>query len=407
MDGSNGNLFAHLGESAGEYRPPGDFYLEPDTVTRSVTFCRDDIAPLDSQFKGLSDGDYYQEPMGMHKACEPYPSSLETSDVGYSSITCDSLKTTATRRFTQADFPLEAPKDSFFQFEITTLFVITDMPHEIGNLLLDFLTDKVASSLVKPVNHRKFAFKADVFEQYIMATIKVRVYWKENKHFAIEFQRRRGDTLVFNSTFQNFQKAIRHATNIGLEVTLRNAQMTNSVNFAPPSLPQQQARELSEADLTPILDMAGQIGMDSIQAEAAAALAKLVEDDTVTLKICTTSVFQQVKTLLQNGTTEVAYPAARFAKYLVQQQEAAPLIVEHGILQLMLEKVQSKTTKDIVREELAQACSMAAHQSKETVPQVERKQLARSLSECTRQMEVAGDLAIAQSLRSAQMALSY
>jgi hypothetical protein len=309
----------------------------------------------------------------------------------------------ATRRFTGGDIPLEAPKDSFFQFEITTFFVITDMPHDIGNMILDFLSDKVASSLVKPVNHRKFAFKADVFEQYIMATIKVRVYWKENKHFAIEFQRRRGDTLVFNSTFR---KAVQYATAAGLQVSLRNAQMPSAINFAPPPLPEQQSRVLGEADLTPILDMAGNVGADSIQAEAASFLAKLTEDDKVTLKLCTPRVFQQVKALLNNSTTEVAYPAARFAKFLMQQQEAGPLIVEHGMLQLMLEKAQSEATSDLVREELAQALQEAASQSKTAVPLVERKRLADALCECSRQMESAVNRMVVQSLRSAQMALS-
>lgn len=395
MQGSSekDSFFQQLDEESEEWRSPADYYFVPDNVTRGLTLAGVDAPPPDS-FKGLgADVDFYREP-AVNKAVA---SCLDEVNV-YSSSTTDtcSLPNASTKRFTEENRPPHVPAASFFQLTLTTLRVLTSMPHEIGNILLDFLTNQVASTLSK-VNHNKFSIKGDVFENFSMCTMKVKVF-QEQEHFAIEFQRRKGDALTFHNVFSK-------ASNYFKSCHLAMVEGTEILNFTPPPpLPEQQVS--GEASLAPLLDLAKLTGAPNLQAEAAVALATMAEDNAVALQLCTGHAFQDVKMFFHTSAPELDYPAAHLVYLLAQRQEAATHFAQQGILPLMMEKVRSVETSMVAREEFARGLRIAAQQqSKATLPH--SVELAHTLSECIQ--EVAGGVGndmLVQNLHEAQIALS-
>lgn len=403
MQGGPGeaSFFQQLDEDSKEWRSPADFYLEPDTVTRGLTLAGVDVPPPDSSFKGLADVDYYREPVPVSKALA---SCLNPDNVEYSGLAC-SAPDYSTARFSEANCPPCAPADVFFKFTLTTLLILSHMPHEIGNHLLDFFTQQVVSTLTK-VNRVKFSFKADVFENYAMCTMKVRVF-QEREHFAIEFQRRKGDAIAFNNVFK---QACRYLKSIPFSIVPNAGEEPKMASFAPPPLPGQQVSSVDEAAavLAPLLDIAKLTTAPRLQAEAAAGLATMAEDETLARQMCKEHIFKDVKMLFYASAPEVDYPTARLTRLLAQQQEAATHFAHQSFLPLMVEKVRSVTTCAKAREELASALSAAAqHQSRTTLPQEDQVELARTLSECIAEIsDRSGNDMIVQNLQAAQIALS-
>jgi hypothetical protein len=72
------------------------------------------------------------------------------------------------------DEPQVAPKEAFFKFEATTLFVNAPLPCVIGNLLLAFCENEIRSTILK-VNREMYAVKVDVFVGTAVTTVKARV----------------------------------------------------------------------------------------------------------------------------------------------------------------------------------------------------------------------------------------
>merc|ERR1719335_1262705 len=101
-------------------------------------------------------------------------------------------------RFQPSHVPPAPPASQHFSLQLTTLFVESIAPHQIGNSLLDFLDSQVVASISK-VRPRKFSLRADVLEVGILCSLKVRVYQVSGApvRYAIEFQRRSGCALTF------------------------------------------------------------------------------------------------------------------------------------------------------------------------------------------------------------------
>jgi len=381
--------YGRPGEPAEEWQSPpffADFYREPDNVCRGLTLPPEDIpVPGQDPFKGFSDGDFYREPDDIHKGISiggfDHPSldkDFQFSmglDFGSSSVLSDNVDIKA-QRFMYTDYPPDLPSDSFFKLEVTTVYVLSTNPYEIGNHVLDYLQDpSVISVLTKPVRRHKFAIKADIFRGDLMCTTKIRVYNQGSNQFAVEFQRRAGDSIAFNQTFQGASAYLKkHFTSAG------GSPEVQAINFEPPPLPADFAAiNISEEDLMPILDMASLAGSPWLQAEAASSLCKLAQDGNPAL--WSGSVFDSVMELLKANSIEVAQPTARLTHNLAQRAEAAPLFGARNLMLTMLEKIRAQETHAQVSLQLAQALNVAVQmQSKATLSGNAASELLRSLS---------------------------
>jgi len=405
------SIFQELGEENEEWRSPGDFYVEPDNVTRGLTISLHDVAPPPpgDAFKGLPDMDFYREPDAVQKGV-----TLDSSNEALSSFFCHQhvecgmffeqasiVRAPILSRFSNPDWPPRAPTDASFNFALTTLYVPSREPWTIGNLLLDFFAVEVVSSLSK-VNRNKFAFKVDVFQNYTMCTMKVKVCHQEDGQFAIEFQRRQGDSIAFNNVFN---KAAQFLKSHGLSDVSSEAR--SLVDLSPPPLPIQLASIVDETALTALLDLATLTGSPSLQAEAASALAEIAEDDAQCVLLCTEHALQDVMKLFHTSAPEVDYPAARLTHLLARRQEAAPHFAQQGFLPAMVEKIRATTTCMPARDQMACALS-AAVQCQSLMALPHSVAFAQTLRECINEMTACGkgnDIVV-QNLRSAQTVLS-
>ena len=106
---------------------------------------------------------------------------------------------TTFKRFSKLDCPPDVPADPFFDMAVTT--VVSDAePYRIGNDLLD-LFGTIPGKVVK-VNTTKFTIKAEVEIYPAPCLLKVRIYRLGEKQFAVEFQRRSGDSICFQNLFK-------------------------------------------------------------------------------------------------------------------------------------------------------------------------------------------------------------
>merc|ERR1719238_2353373 len=121
----------------------------------------------------------------------------------------------------------------------------------------------------------KFSIKLDVFADSMMCTMKVRVYNQGSGQFAVEFQRRTGDTIAFCATFQKASAYLKRFFTMADHSSPAEASPM-LISFEPPMLPEGLAQEqMNEADLLPLLDMTGLVGAPWLQAEAAVSLSKM------------------------------------------------------------------------------------------------------------------------------------
>merc|ERR1712176_808373 len=111
--------------------------------------------------------------------------------------------------------------------------------------------------------------------------------------------------------------------------------------------------------VSPFLDMAGRVDLPELQAESAAGLAELAQDDKSATSLCTAQAFKQFKKLLQSSQMEIVYPTARVLLHLAHCPEAAKCFAEEELLLLIVDKVRAVCTSPLVRQGLAQAFNVA------------------------------------------------
>jgi len=249
-------------------------------------------------------------------------------------------------RFQEGDVPPDLPKDCFFKLEITTQYVTSVAPFEIGNAMLFFL--EAADAIITKVRRPKFAITADVFIDSLRCTTKVRVYSLAGCRFAIEFQRRSGDSLSFNAVYE---RASRYLPRLDMEAAVDEPLF----NFQPlPAAPDHAVGvAISAAGILPLLDMTSLVGAPWLQAEAAAALCEMADNPI----LWTTRVFQGIEKLLQATSTEVDYPTACLLERLSQQAGAVPCFASEGFMPAVMNKVAALQTHPKVRAKLARALS--------------------------------------------------
>lgn len=396
--------------------PPflGDFYREPDNVCRGLTLSPEDV-PAPSPFKGLIDGDFYREADNVCKGIslgDGFPISPPLSKefgfstgLGYSSTVLSEKVDISTERFTEVDFPPNAPTDSFFKFEVTTLHVSSSTPFEIGNHLLDFFRQQVVSSFTK-VRRPKYSIKVDVFIDSMMCTVKTRVYDQGSGQFAVEFQRRSGDAISFNAAFQQASAYLKRFLTLATDSPEASPIVLSFE--APPALPQEVLAESppTEVDLLPLIDMAGLVGAPWLQAQAATSLNFLAAERVRAL--FTPRVFQGIVELMQATSVEVLYPTACSIHHLAQQAEAAPLFAAHRLLPQMLGKVRSPGSPTSVQLELAKGLNVAIqNQSTDVCSEADAATLLSDFSDCASVEMMRGTLSqeVVQNLEMAHYTL--
>jgi hypothetical protein len=412
--------FSPLQEDDG-WRPSGlvsgDFYREPDNVCRGVTISAVDLPDDTVGYKGgFVDGDFYHQPDDVCKGLSLAGSPLEDfSMMGYYDIPCKSEKAglefgallqpsakddLSKERFSEANHPPTAPTDSFFQLELTTVFVPKaqqPLPCVIGNAMLDFLKKETTSVLTK-VSIKKFAVKAEVFASVggTMCSIKARVY-DQDPQYCIEFQRRSGDTLTFNSVFKQAKEFFS-----SLQIGPPQLQEASSPpDFLPPQIPAEYS-DSSEADLTPLHELCNK-PESHLQAEAAGGFHKLAMEGNA--KIYSLQTFRSIHQLLQSSSTEVCLPTSCLLSTMAKNPQAAALFASENMFTEMLDKASTPDMYTEIRLNFSQALLDAVRsQSSSTLSSHVARQLYCKLQHTT-QASLCTIPAVLKNLQEAQIHL--
>eukprot|EP00913_Durusdinium_trenchii_P031295 g29302.t1 len=342
-----------------QQRMYGDFYREKEDNTRGggVSFAPEPARALqydcdyyreqDDVLKGLTIAQLPEESMFGNRTPWSWGSSTCASSEEHffkNAGACISPKSseahgnTATRlfdpaavggrEFTESDVPPKKPMDPYWQFEVTTAYVQTATPWTLGNHLLNFLMQDLASPNIKVGKPGKFAIKADAFVGSVKCTLKIRVYSEENEKYAVEFQRRMGCSVAFNRAFSEAVKFLR---------SFFTVQSTHEAmpNFSPPVC---ESPTSSDAEIMPLLDMASLGTFPSLQAESAAALADMAKDPAAATLLLKEDVFKEIQNLLQSNNAEVAFPTSRLLSSLAKIPQASNYFSAPGLLPMMIDK---------------------------------------------------------------------
>jgi hypothetical protein len=318
----------------------GDFYAEQEDVYRGVSMGgATGLSGMDAMNKALG-ADIYGAP------------SDSTSFGGYVS------PASSTENFHAGDVPPDQPQSAHFHFEATTVFVTSDTPHLLGNAILQFLGAQVVASVSK-ISIKKFAIKADCFLEHIMCSLKVRVWKTPQGEFAIEFQRRQGDSFAFGDVYSQACQFLKSRF-----PTMRGgpSEFVERLPAAPP-LELSEEYPWNEEDLTSVLEMAKMHTFPILQAEAASSLAKMSCEEASAMKILhTKETLDVLQTLLGAQELDIIYPTARVISELAKYEVEGHL-AQHGILQAAISTCGATDTAQIVRLELAKAASESVRRS--------------------------------------------
>lgn len=311
----------------------GDFYAEQEDVYRGVAM---------GQATGLSGIEGMNKALGADIYGAP---AADSSAFGYVSPAL------STEKFQPGDVPPDQPASTHFHFEATTVFVTVDAPYLLASAVLDFLGAQIVASVSK-INVKKFAIKADCFLEHIMCTIKVRVWKTSEGEFAIEFQRRHGDSFAFGDVYSQACQFLKQRF-----PAMQGGPSEMPERFPPPPPEVSEECPFTEEDLSSVLEMAKMHTFPTLQAEAASSLAKMSCEEASALKILQTKeTLDVLQSLLGAPELDITYPTARVISELAKY-EVEGRLADHGLLQTAISTCGAHDTAQIVRLELAKAAS--------------------------------------------------
>lgn len=368
----------------------GDFYRDPDETCRGLTLPALGLQDLQGN-PGFGFGDKF-EPFGYDAYQDPY-SEFSGVDPGFDkNQTYEAASSGEPSQFVEGFEVPPVPDDPYFDLSSTTLYVSLTSgrlrtPAQLGNILLDFLNTDVNSSIEK-VRLKKFWIRANVFlksdtVRYTMCTLKLRIYKASDGSFAIEFMRRGGDALVFNRVFQQACQYLKtHVKVVG--------DAAGDTTPPPPfmggmQIPFFPAERDEQMVLAPVLDMAATASQPSLQAEAAAALAELLDqggelDRNLADSLCTDQVFQAVRHLIRASDVAVLFPLARFLLQLISSARADDFLTKDGLLEEILSKTSGMDSCALVAREMSQVLSISIPRFAPRLPQEVATSLQKQLS---------------------------
>jgi hypothetical protein len=370
----------------------GDFYREPDTTMRGVSIAVSDPGMgMHTTFSKGGTTDFYK--FGMGEAWNPgiADAELKLAGVGVhgpgfgpydvvdskqKGFTMEESGTMlmsrplqksnqAAEQFQESDnlsLP-PTPKDPFFTFALSTLRVSCERPHALMNAMLMFLREKVASDISK-ITRKKFAIKADVFVNNMMCTLKARAYREENSIVALEIQRRSGDIMTFSGVYQQIAKYLQAEQNF--VIISGSPEAAKAPSMQAPALPPDIAAPEGQdaiADMQPLLDMAAMTYSPTLQAEAAAAIASMAEDDKVRDALCKyPQAIEAIKIFLDTDRVDVGYPTCKSCISLAKSADANSAFIDMSeddyLLRKLVEKVLNEKSQ-LVKEHCAKAIQEA------------------------------------------------
>jgi len=388
----------------GPWKSPGDFYSLPEDPHRGVSMASN---PLGFGGGDIFGGFDFLEPDQLLKSSPPgigslgnipYPpdfdggksmDSIYQPGLGFQDPICKGFDggskgkyniLSDTERFPESQRPPPLPTDPFFELEeVTTLrFSLNPKfePSKIGNDLLDFLEDSVSASILK-VRPVKFTVKANVFIESRMCTIKARVYHTSGSEYALEVQRRSGDAVVFNTTFQKAAQFFHERCYFG---STPPAAAAPSVALTKPPMP-----PADEQESQPMLDMAAMEELPSLQAEAAAALAEFVafQPSAASASICCQDAFEKIRRLLQSDKQDIAYPTAQLLVQLAKMSSAGQYITDDSFTQLIVDKVCSKESSLLVKAEFTKVVNTVVQNHGEKLSSRAKDSITAALGKTT------------------------
>jgi len=315
----------------------GDFYNEPDDVTRGLSLYNgaDDLSQMQ---------DFYNPNM-FGKACGFETEFDAPRDGLWSGLPVSGVI------FQEGDEALEAPEDEFFQLAHTTIIIRDASAVQIGNQLVDFLRSE-ADGVITKVNRRKFTIKAEICLDGLNCETKVRVYKQALGQYAVEMQRRAGDTLAFHKLYQWASERLHSHTNSNES----HLAMVSDIKPKFAAVPEHftEGGATSSISVAPLLDLAECYADPNLQTEALQGLLQAANNANSIVQLCTPHAFMIYRNLLQLLCCNIAEPLARLLCCLALLPQAEFFTDEHT-LHAMIKKVSSSSLGQPASKELAQA----------------------------------------------------
>lgn len=324
--------------------PPllGDFYREPEDVTRGITLSAFDCNSIGDVWSPTLSGPW--EPLKLIEA----PRSVQTR-------AC---------RFQDFEEGRKVPEDPFFVLEKTTQYLLGVSPSKAGNLLLDLLEQEIPSSITK-INEKKFTIKANAFHDGNACQIKICIYQQE-PGCAVEFQRRSGDALAFWGVYEKAKQYLcEHTASHGLQ---RNLAISKSAtkgfpttvdDLSPMGLDVQRmpadffGEAANEDYLTVLLQMPRQA--PHLQDEIASSILGMVQDENLQnlAAWCKPEAFEVLLELLASDRFVAVYPVACLLVRLADLPEARSQFLNQGLSKFVLPRLWVQATGATVWLQLA------------------------------------------------------
>jgi len=265
-------------------RWPGDFYREPEDVTRGVTFHESDLIGSTNYWEGDRSNASTTHPDVLKFAELSCHASRLPFEEG--SIQGDNFKTTtqtgATARVSSPQWRcegtavlLDIPSDPFFELEETTVFLSLESitPEHIGNQILN-LFHFFSAEIVK-VDLQKFTIRAKAFVSDAISEVKVRMY-RHSTGCAVEFQKCSGDGFAFAALYRIIASSLNSFARGASDGCADWS--SDGPTFIPTlAVPTHDMQGAEGTLLQPLIDMASS-GLPSLQLEAALGFAALVRE---------------------------------------------------------------------------------------------------------------------------------
>lgn len=379
----------------------GDAYRpNPDSVTRGVRL--DVMDHLSAHDFGAFDGFKFDDCHDKGLLAEKFEESPALSPVSElasaASALSDGWKFVSPCEFFEPQDPVpNLPTDKHFMLSVNHVRVRTNRPHEIGICLLRFFQSaRCDCDILKPelqegdccrptlrAGKTKYSMKALVFVQSTACILKVKVFKTPEEEgvdgtteYAVEFQRRNGDCVVFNKTYLSaVESLLRYSEEQPAAFAVVRESLPESLQRLgaaaapsmgvdhpsedapppPPSPGRLYSSGLGAVDaeqLAPLLDLARAFKQPSLQAEGAGALAELAARDA--RGVWTHEVQGTLEALLEVDDATVAYPTAKALRLFVESPSVKVDARHFACTRLsqLLQRQAESTKSGLVRREL-------------------------------------------------------
>jgi len=341
----------------------GDFYNEPDNVTRGLSLY--DAADLSLQF-----GDSSQFALGFcgeqgffhHGDVHLFDKQIagDIRDPWAASFP-DCRAAPCVSRFQDGDEAPPIPDHGLWQIEKTSFDVADACAVQLANCMLEFFDTQVAALITK-VSRRKFTIKVEARLDGLSCMTKIRIYRLALGQYRVEMQRRCGDIIAFQRLYKWTSEHFHSCMNDdGRSHLVLQPVSAREFVFVPPEVLIVDPQE----SVAPLLDLA-HIDNPPLQAEAVEGLLQAANDVQFAAQLCTPEAFDVFQNLLQIVCFNIVEPLARLLCTLAQLPDADGNFQDQQLLQCMIDKVWSDAATKAASEQFAKVVhhALAQHAAK-------------------------------------------